>query len=274
MSDSLHEPPLRITLAQTAPHKARVDENLAEIARILADRAGEADIVVFPEACLSGYFLEGGVFESAREADQVASSLGPSTPEHPDAVIGFYERFDHRLFNSVAHLTPHEGGWRVVHVHRKMFLPTYGVFDEERFVDTGRDMSAYDTRFGRMGMLVCEEMWHALAPTTLALDGADVIVVVSASPARDFRPSQDGKPGNLVHWDRLAVATAMEHGVFVVVSQLVGSEGGKIFPGGSIAVAPDGRDARPGAPLRGGCRCGALGPRGPGAGAVRVAAPR
>jgi NAD+ synthetase len=121
-----------------------------------------------------------------------------------------------------------------------MFLPTYGVFDEGRFVEAGRTLSAYDTRFGRMGMLICEEMWHSLPPTILALGGAQLLVVVSASPAREFRP--DGNlPGNVERWDALAQSAAVEHGVFVVVSQLVGSEGGKIFPGGSVAVGPDGR---------------------------------
>ena len=121
-----------------------------------------------------------------------------------------------------------------------MFSPTYGVFDEARFVESGRDVQAFDTRLGRVGMLICEEMWHSLAPTVLALGGAELIVAVSASPARDFTPDGEGRPHNLRRWDALAPATAVEHGVFVVVSQLVGSEGGKVFPGGSLAVGPDG----------------------------------
>ena len=69
---------------------------------------------------------------------------------------------------------------------------------------------------------------------------AELLLVVSASPARDFGPEEGGRPGNLARWERMVRGTAEEHGIFVVVSQLVGSEGGKIFPGGSIAVAPDG----------------------------------
>jgi NAD+ synthetase len=122
-----------------------------------------------------------------------------------------------------------------------MFLPTYGVFDEARFVEPGPDVKAFDTRFGRFGMLICEEAWHSLPSTILALDGAELLLVVSASPARDFSPSGAGRPANLDRWDRLAPAIAAEHGVFVAVAQLTGSEGGKLFPGGSVAVGPDGQ---------------------------------
>jgi NAD+ synthase (glutamine-hydrolysing) len=233
-------PALRVGLVQFRPRKPRVPENLERVQERVSAAVGVHDLVVFPEACLSGYFLEGGVMEAAASADAVAHGLGAASEGHPDVVLGFYERWNGRLYNSVGHFTPQGGRYTPLHVHRKMFLPTYGVFDEGRFVEAGRALSAYDTRFGRMGMLICEEMWHSLPPTILALGGAHLIVVVSASPAREFRP--DGAlPGNVERWDALAQAAAVEHGVFVVVSQLVGSEGGKLFPGGSVAVAPDGR---------------------------------
>jgi NAD+ synthetase len=121
-----------------------------------------------------------------------------------------------------------------------MFLPTYGVFDEARFVEAGAELRAFDTRFGRVGMVICEEMWHSLPATILALGGAELLVVVSASPARDFTAGSGERPANLERWEQIAPGAAIEHGVFVVVAQLVGSEGGKLFPGGSIAVGPDG----------------------------------
>ena len=89
-------------------------------------------------------------------------------------------------------------------------------------------------------MLICEEMWHSLPATILALDGAELLVVPSASPARDFSQA-GGRPRNLERWEQIAPGIALEHGIFVIVAQLVGSEGGKLFPGGSIAVGPDGR---------------------------------
>ncbi len=229
-----------VGLAQFKPKKAAVEANLARIREVVDGHAGIADVMVFPEAALSGYFLKGGVAEAARTADEVGSGLGQAGSDAPDVVLGFYEKHKRKLYNSVGYFTPGEAGYDPVHVHRKMFIPTYGVFDEARFVEAGRDVRAFDTRFGRIGMLVCEEMWHSLPTAILALGGAELIIGVSASPARDLTPSSEGRPHNLRRWDALAPATALEHGVFVVVSQLVGSEGGKVFPGGSLAVGPDG----------------------------------
>jgi len=241
MRENDQHPPLRVGIAQFRPHKPRVAENLDRIRVQVADLAGSHDLVVFPETCLSGYFLEGGVMEAAVDVRSLASGLGEASDAHPDVVLGFYERWRGRHYNSVGHFTPINGRYAPVHVHRKMFLPTYGVFDEARFVETGSSVATYESRFGRLGMLICEEMWHSLPPTILALGGAELLLVVSASPARDFRPGVSGRPGNVERWEALAPAAAVEHGVFVVVSQLVGSEGGKLFPGGSLAVAPDGR---------------------------------
>ena len=231
---------LRVGLAQFKPKKADVESNLSRIREVVSEQAGTVDLLVFPETSLTGYFLEGGVAEAARSAKDVAKGLGEPPEGAPDVVLGFFERHRRRLHNSVVYLTPGGGGFEASHVHRKMFLPTYGVFDEARFVEAGKTVQAFDTRFGRVGLLICEEIWHSLPPTILAVGGAELIIAASASPARDFTPGGEGRPHNLSRWDALAPATALEHGVFVVVSQLVGSEGGKVFPGGSIAVAPDG----------------------------------
>jgi NAD+ synthetase len=230
-----------VALVQLKPRKADVPGNLEAVRSIVAAQAAHADLVVFPEACLSGYFLEGGVAEVALAAERLSELLGPAGGDAPDVAVGFYERWRRRLYNSAAYLQPEGGGWKVRHVHRKMFLPTYGVFDEARFVEPGTEVRPFDTRFGRLGLLICEDMWHSLPATVLALGGAELIVVPSASPARDFAAGGGGRPANLEQWDRLAPGAAAEHGIFVVVAQLAGSEGGKLFPGGSVAVGPDGR---------------------------------
>lgn len=231
---------LRVSLEQLKPRKGDVPGNLARVRE--RAHALDVDIAVFPESALSGYFLEGGVAEAARTVEEVIEALGEPALDGPDLVIGFYERWKRRLYNSVVYLESARGGYRTRHVHRKIFLPTYGVFDEARFVEPGTEVEAFDTRFGRLGMLVCEDAWHSMPATVLALDGAELIVVVSASPARDFTPESGGRPRNLADWDRIAPQIALEHGVFCVVSQLVGSEGGKLFPGGSVAFGPDGRE--------------------------------
>lgn len=232
-------PPLRLGLVQFKPRKADVAGNLETIRERWIPESTDTDILVFPETALTGYFLEGGVVDVAQSAEEVAQGLGVPGEGAPDVILGFYEKWRRGIYNSVAYFEAGESGYHPVHVHRKLFLPTYGVFEEARFADPGREIFAFNTRFGRMGLLVCEEMWHSLPPTILALDGAELIVVVSASPARDF-PKGLGRSENLARWDALAQGSAMEHGVFVAVCQLVGSEGGKVFLGGSLVAGPDG----------------------------------
>ena len=253
---TIAERPVRVLLAQTKPAKGDVRSNVAATKAMLHPAA---DLVVFPEAVLSGYLVEGGVDEVALSRAQLVDALGePPAGCGCDVVLGFYERDRQGLYNSAAYLAPRGSRYEIVHVHRKLFLPTYGLFDEGRFVEPGRDLRAFDTRFGRMGLLVCEDLWHGLPAAVLALDGAEVVLCVAASPARGFRPSPEGRaaeqppggadqrsapaslPLNLHAWDRLGACTAREHGVFVLASQLAGSEGGKLFSGGSTAWGPDG----------------------------------
>ena len=132
----------------------------------------------------------------------------------------------------------------IQHVHRKVFLPTYGVFDEQRFVERGHDVRAFDTRWGRAALLICEDAWHSLSATLAALDGAQVIIVPSASPARGTGSAPEGgavgAPESVTRWERIVRGIAEEHGVFVAYAGLVGFEGGKGFPGGSVVVGPHG----------------------------------
>jgi predicted amidohydrolase len=229
----------RAAAVQIAPSKANYEDNLNKVAQaVLKAQSAGADLVVFPETCLSGYFLEGGVGDVAVTVDKVATDLlgllgsltGPV-----DVVVGFYESADGHVYNSAAHLAFANGVVEVLHVHRKFFLPTYGVFDEERFIARGRDISAYDTRFGRFATLICEDVWHSVVPTIAALKGATVIIAIAASPARGFTGD---KPENVETYHRLLRAIAEEHGTFVVNSMLVGFEGGKGFTGGSVIVDP------------------------------------
>jgi NAD+ synthetase len=116
------------------------------------------------------------------------------------------------------------------------------LFDEERFVERGHQIRAFDTSWGRAAMLVCEDGWHSLSGTLAALDGAQVIFLVSAAPARGLSPRDDGipGPGSIARWERLVRDIAEEHGVYVALANLVGSEGGKLFPGGTMLAGPRG----------------------------------
>ena len=166
----------------------------------------------------------------------LAYRAGTSSGKPFDVTLGFYEIWNNKLYNSAMYVTLGDGDPRIRHVHRKVFLPTYGLFDEERFVERGRDVRAFDTPWGRAAMLVCEDAWHSMTATIAALDGAQIIFVCAAPPARGPWPKSDDVPGpaSMSRWDRLIREIADEHGVFVALTSLVGSEGGKVFPGGSF----------------------------------------
>jgi NAD+ synthase (glutamine-hydrolysing) len=240
---------LRLAIAQLRPRKGAYDENLCRLGALFREVGGWAeppDLVVGPETALTGYFLEGGVRDLAVSADRLFQDL---SLQHRDAkappfdvALGFYEVHQNRLFNSGLYATLGGPDAGIRHVHRKVFLPTYGVFDEERFVEAGRSVQAFDTRWGRAAILICEDAWHSFTPMLAALGGAQLIIIPSASPARGILPTESavGRPTSLARWNRMAQDIAGEHGVYVAVAQLVGFEGGKAFPGGSVLANPRG----------------------------------
>ena len=243
---------IRLAIAQVAPKKADYKRNCARVGELfeqLADEPNPADLLVLPETALTGYFLEGGVREVARPAETVFNDLlaiyraSPlaATGHHLDILIGFYELEAGRYYNSALYavLGPSNSGeCRLIHVHRKFFLPTYGVFDEKRFVSRGRTISAYTTRFGPAATLICEDIWHSLTTVITALKGAQILFVPSASPGREF---SETTIGNIAHYDRLLPNIATEHNIFVVYAGLVGFEGGKGFTGSSQVIDPFGK---------------------------------
>ena len=239
-------PSLTIALAQFAPRKGDYPGNLARIGTLIAQAAAltpRPQLVCLPESATTGYFLEGGVREHAVTAGRLAADLHAAYRGDPiDACLGFYEVWRNRLYNSAMYVTLGETVPLVRHVHRKVFLPTYGMFDEERFVERGREIRAFDTPWGRAAMLVCEDVWHSLSGSIAALDGAQLIVVPTAPPARGIWPRADDVPGPATasRWERLARDMADEHGIYVALVHLVGSEGGKQFPGGAMVAGPKG----------------------------------
>ncbi len=214
---------LNIAVVQFRPAKGAYRENLARLGEIFREAAAldpVPDLLILPESALTGYFLEGGVAELALSADDLMADLAEqhSTSGAPplDVSIGFYEVWRNRLYNSALYCTVGGPDAGIRHVHRKVFLPTYGVFDEERFVEAGSNITAFDTAWGRAAMMICEDVWHSIMPTLAALDGAQLLIVPSATPARGLQPEENaGVPANLERWDRLAHTTSEEHCLYV-----------------------------------------------------------
>lgn len=244
-------PLVHLAIAQFQPKKADYRANLDRLRDLMAQVGAlepSPSVLCLPETALTGYFLEGGVREVAltagalaRDLQQVhADALPGAAPL--DVMLGFYEIWRNRLYNSAMYVTVGGDAPVIRHVHRKVFLPTYGLFDEERFVEPGHDVRAFDTPWGRAAMLVCEDLWHSMTATIAALDGAQVIFVPTAPPARGAWPKADGVPGpaSTARWERLARDVADEHGIHVALVHLSGSEGGKLFAGQSMVAGPRG----------------------------------
>ena len=253
--DSLR--PLTIAICQFAPKKGDTAANMRRLGTLCAQAAAldpRPQVVQFPETALSGYFVEGGVRDVATTAGALAYDLDDTyraacvsagiASVAIDVIVGFYERWRDALHNSAAYITIglDDGPPVIRHVHRKNFLPTYGLFDEERFVERGSEIRAFETPWGRAALLVCEDAWHSVAGTVVALDGAQVVFVCSAAPARGIWPREDGVPGpySAARWERVIRDMAEEHGMYTCFSNLVGTEGGKRFFGTSHLVGPGG----------------------------------
>jgi predicted amidohydrolase len=238
--------PLRIALAQIAPRLGAFDDNLARHHELIdAARAGRAGLVVFPELGLTGYLLQDLAAEVAirlddpRLAGLAAATRGDGTTEGLSAVVSFVEESaDHRLFIAAALLEDGE----VRHVHRKVFLPTYGLFDERRFFAAGDVIRAAPSRLGvGVGVSVCEDFWHLATPQLLALDGAQILVNVSASPGRDLAATNEVGLGTASSWRLLMRTYAQLTTSFVVFCNRVGVDESITFWGGSEVIDPSGR---------------------------------
>jgi N-carbamoylputrescine amidase len=239
--------PAQVSIIQPQPAKGRYEENLAASAEVFAQLNAEGtapDLVVLPEAAMTGYFLEGAVYDLARPAHAFAGDLAHAWREgagdrEVDICCGFYENDNGTYYNSAMYLHVGRQEHKIVHVHRKMFLATYGVFDEERFLSRGRRLQTLDTRFGRMAMLICEDVWHAIMPTIAAVKGARVLLVPSAAPGRGIEG--ESELTSITRWREILRAAAMEHGMYVIYAGLTGFEGGKGMTGSSCIIDPRGK---------------------------------
>ena len=230
---------LRVALAQFAPGLGLLDENLARHLEVMAEARGQgADLVVFPELGLTGYQLQdlsGDVamrLDDPRLARLAAATIGMS------AVVSFVEESaDHRLF--IAGALIEDGELR--HVHRKLFLPTYGLFDERRFFAPGDLLRTAPSRLGiGVGLAICEDFWHLPVAQVLALDGAQILINIAASPGRDLAATNEVGLGTATSWRTLMRTYAQLTTSFVIFVNRVGVEESISFWGGSEVIGPAG----------------------------------
>jgi predicted amidohydrolase len=231
--------PLRIALAQLAPTLGDVEANLACHRDLIgAAREGGAGLVVFPELGLTGYQLQDLASEVAMRLDDPRLAGLAGLTRGLSVIVSFVEESgDHRLFIAAALLEDGE----IRHVHRKVFLPTYGLFDERRFFAPGDQLRATPSRLGvGVGLAICEDFWHLATPQVLALDGAQILVNVSSSPGRDLAATNEVGLGTANSWRTLMRTYAQLTTSFVVFCNRVGVDESISFWGGSEVIAPSG----------------------------------
>lgn len=229
---------LKLALAQINTTLGDVQANLDKHLSLLAEaKKQDTDLVVFPELSLTGYVLQDlvpSVVHRPTDNDPIFKHLLKASHDL-DLMVGFVDEDSrHRFYIASAYLS----GGKVLHVHHKVYLPTYGLFDEGRFFAWGDSVRAFDTRFGRMGILICEDFWHASPPYLLWLDGADVLLFASASPGRGLNDSEKLESARWVENVNRSYANLFT--CFVAHSNRVGYEDGLHFWGGATVFDPNG----------------------------------
>jgi NAD+ synthase (glutamine-hydrolysing) len=228
---------LRVALAQIAPKLGDRQRNLEKhLEQIELARQSRADLIVFPELSLTGYFLRDIVPDVAlhRSSPEIAQLINAAGPM---AVVGGFveEGQGHQFYNAAFYA---EAG-RILHVHRKVYLPTYGLFEEQRYFSAGKRFQAFNTAcFGRVGIVICEDFWHVSSATIMQAEEVDVLICVINSPARGVGGPQIGTAET---YELLARTFSQLLGAMVIVVNRVGFEDGLCFFGNSMVVGPNGQ---------------------------------
>ena len=215
---------LNIAIAQTYPRLGNIEINSEQItARV---EKTSADLCIFPELATTGYILKDQVADLAPQAATQRDTLC-NLSRKTDIVLGGIHTEQERIYNAAWYMS----NQKIIHTHRKLYLPTYGMFDEKRYFAEGNQIRAFNTRFGRMAMLICEDAWHLSSGYLAALDGAQYLIIISASPYRE---------GISKTWKDICITHAKSFALTVIYCNRVGIEDGVTFWGGSMVISPEG----------------------------------
>jgi predicted amidohydrolase len=229
---------IRIAVAQINPRLGNLQANLALYEEKIEEGIKErADLLLFPELSLTGYFLRDSVPNVALTIDSTeVKKLRRLSRELPLVAGLVEESADHRFFNAAAYFEDGE----IRHIHRKVYLPTYGMFDEQRYFARGDRIRAFNSKFGRIAMLICEDLWHPSTIYLAALDGARAVLCPSSSPLRGIVDGQS-QDDNARYWEMINRSYSETFSLFMIYGNRVGFEDGVGFWGGSEIVDPFGQ---------------------------------
>jgi predicted amidohydrolase len=228
-------PTLRI--AQSDCTLANFDENLARHVKEIekAIRDGVAAIA-FPELSLTGYNVQDAAQDIAMHIDDPRFDPLRELSRHITIVCGGIELSDdYGVYNSAFMFEEGIGK----SIHRKIYLPTYGMFEELRYFSAGRRIeTVVSKRLGRIGVAICEDFWHVSVPYLLANQGAKLLLVLMSSPLR-LSPGS-GTPRIVSQWQTIAGTCAFLFSCYVACVNRVGTEDSFTYWGNSSVTGPDG----------------------------------
>lgn len=228
---------VRIAIAQITPHLGDVKKNFdLHLKYIKKAKKKKADLLIFPELSLTGYTLKDLIGEVALnpKKDSLFGELNAASRQI-SLIVGFVEEKEKGLFyNSVAFLSK----GKILHIHRKVFLPTYGMFEEGKFFTQGRNFKTFLTPYGKMGMMICYDFLHYGASYLLFAGGSEIIIVPSAAPGRGLSDKECYETSRM--WELMGSAISRFSSAFLIYCNRVGFEDGKHFAGGSFIYNPMG----------------------------------
>ncbi len=229
---------IKIGVAQITPRLGNLEANLDLCEQYVRKAAAQQlDLLVFPELSLTGYHVRDLVSTVALRLDSPEIAQLKAWSQDVPLIVGFVEEStDFHFYNAAAYIA----GGEVRYVHRKVYLPTYGMFDEQRYFARGDKVRAFDASFGRVSLLICEDLWHPSTVYLAALDRALFVICPSSSPLRGI---SDGEvqDDNARYWELINRSYAETFGLFIIYANRVGFEDGVGFWGGSEILDPFGR---------------------------------
>ena len=221
-----------VALAQISCKRGDKKANIQKMEEY-TDKAKQrgADLVIFPELSLTGYIIRDELFDLAEKIPGSSTSAMEKIAKKHETYIVFgmpeiSQKTQATIYNTAVLVGP-EG---YIGKYRKMHLPTHSVFEEKRYFRPGYQAEAFETDIGRIGLIICYDIFFPEVCRLTRLEGAQMIVCISASPAvrRAF-------------FETLTVARAIENAAFLAYVNLVGIEDGLQCWGGSRLIAPNGK---------------------------------
>ena len=228
---------IKIAVAQIDAAVGDVAKNVRHhVAYVKRAIAKGADVIVFPELSLTGYSLKDLNWDVAIRVERAGALKELVKLSRSITIIagGVEEGDNFGLYNAAFVFENEE----LFSGHRKIYPPTYGMFEEMRYFSPGKNVRSFNSKHGKLGILICEDLWHLSLPYILASEGADVLVAIAASPTR-MSGSSDQLPSAVINREHHK-AYARLLSSYVVFSNRVGIEDGVNFWGGSEVIDPSG----------------------------------